>query len=105
MTVKRMDNGVAGRDDPQHEVALPMPPVPSVDAVASNHVLRLGDLSLTMHLTAGHTPGCTTWSWRSCEGERCLDFVYADSQTPISQDGFRVFIKWAELVSQVGWIC
>src|SRR5690606_21329857 len=24
-----------------------------------------------------------------CEGERCLDFVYADSLTPVSADGFR----------------
>ena len=84
-----MRRGVPGKDDPQHDVALPMPPVPKVEAVEPDHVLRLGDLTLTMHLTAGHTPGGTTWSWRSCEGERCLDFVYADSQTPISQDGFR----------------
>jgi metallo-beta-lactamase class B len=84
-----MRRGVPGRDDPQHDVALPMPPVPEVETIAPGSVVRLGDVALTMHLTAGHTPGGTTWSWRSCESERCLDFVYADSQTPISQDGFR----------------
>jgi metallo-beta-lactamase class B len=43
---------------------------------------------VTAHFTGGHTPGGTTWSWRSCEGGRCLDLVYADSQTPVSTDGF-----------------
>jgi metallo-beta-lactamase class B len=81
-------SGVPGRDDPQHDVALAMPAVSNVE-VAANDVVRLGDLALRMHATGGHTPGGTSWSWRSCEGERCLDFVYADSQTPISQDGFR----------------
>ena len=38
--------------------------------------------------TPGHTPGGTRWTWRSCEGTRCLDMVYADSQTPVSADGF-----------------
>jgi metallo-beta-lactamase class B len=84
-----MRKGVPGKDDPQHDVALSMPPVPEVDAIDPDDVVRLGGLALTMHLTAGHTPGGTTWSWRSCEGERCLDFVYADSQTPISREGFR----------------
>src|SRR5690606_35918034 len=34
-------------------------------------------------------PGSTSWSWRSCEGERCVDIVYADSLNPVSSDGFR----------------
>jgi metallo-beta-lactamase class B len=40
-------------------------------------------------MTAGYSPGGTTWTWRSCEDARCLDLVYADSQTPVSADGFR----------------
>jgi len=50
--------------------------------------VRVGPLVLTAHLTAGHTPGGTTWTWRSCEADRCLQLVYADSQTPVSADGF-----------------
>ena len=41
------------------------------------------------HMTPGHTPGGTSWSWRSCEGPRCLDIVYADSLGPVSADGFK----------------
>jgi metallo-beta-lactamase class B len=49
----------------------------------------VGPLAITAHLTPGHTPGSTTWTWRSCEGGRCLDVVYADSVTAISAPGFR----------------
>ena len=52
-------------------------------------VLRVGDLAVTAHMTPGHTPGSTTWTWRSCEGARCLDIVYADSLNAVSDDGFR----------------
>ena len=82
-------DGVPGRDDPQHDVALRMPPVDDVEVIRAEDVVTVGPLTLTMHATAGHTPGGTSWSWQACEDGRCLDFVYADSQTPISQDGFR----------------
>lgn len=44
---------------------------------------------MTAHRTPGHTPGGTTWTWRSCEHGRCLDVVYADSMSPVSAPGFR----------------
>ncbi len=84
-----LERGGSYPDDPQHGVALPFPPVPDVRTIADGEVLRVWSLAMTAHFTAGHTPGGTTWSWRSCEGERCVDIVYADSQTPVSADGFR----------------
>jgi len=43
---------------------------------------------MTAHYTPGHTPGGTSWSWTSCERERCLRVVYADSQNPVAAEGF-----------------
>jgi metallo-beta-lactamase class B len=63
--------------------------VKSVEVIADRTTLRIGPLALTAHFTPGHTPGATTWSWSSCEGTRCVDLVYADSLTPVSDDGFR----------------
>ena len=80
--------GTPGPDDPQHAVALPFPAVAEVDLVADGDTLRVGLLVLTARLTAGHAPGGTTWSWRTCDAGTCADVVYADSQTPISADGF-----------------
>jgi metallo-beta-lactamase class B len=57
--------------------------------IADGETVRVGAIALTAHFTPGHTPGGTSWSWRSCARGRCLDLVYADSQTPVSADGFR----------------
>jgi metallo-beta-lactamase class B len=79
-------------DDPQYGMGVrenSFPPVTSARAVADGETLRIGSLAITAHLTPGHTPGGTSWTWRSCEGDRCLDMVYADSLTPVSADGFR----------------
>jgi metallo-beta-lactamase class B len=67
----------------------PFPPVADVRAVEDGEVLRVGPLAVTAHRTPGHTPGGTTWTWRSCQGARCLDLVFADSLNPISDEGFR----------------
>lgn len=81
--------GRSGPDDPQYGALLDYPAARVTDTVADGQTLRVGPLALTAHVTAGHTPGGTTWTWRACEAERCVDVVYADSQNPISADGFR----------------
>ena len=82
--------GVVGPDDPQHDIALAYPAVTGVriEPLADGDTVRVGPIALAAHFTPGHTPGGTSWSWRSCEGATCLNFVYADSQTPVSADGF-----------------
>lgn len=84
-----LESGSSGADDPQHGELLDFPPVPGVRRFADGESLHVGPIAVTAHLTPGHTPGGTTWTWRSCDGDECLDIVYADSQTPISADGFR----------------
>ncbi len=89
---RAIEAGLPGSDDPQIGFgadANRMPAVKSVRSVADGETLRVGPLAITAHLTPGHTPGSTTWSWRSCEGERCLDVVYADSLNAVSAPGFR----------------
>lgn len=76
-------------DDPQFGIALPFPRVSPVRAVFDGEVLTAGDLKITARFTPGHTPGGTTWTWKSCEGARCLDVVYADSLNAVSAPGFR----------------
>lgn len=79
-------------DDPQHGFGRQtnaFPAVATVNVIADGEVLRVGDLALTAHATPGHTPGGTTWSWRSCEAGRCVALVYADSLTPVSAPGYR----------------
>jgi metallo-beta-lactamase class B len=88
-SAQALRTGTAEADDPQFGVAFDFPAVRVGRIVTDGELVRVGPISLTAHLTAGHTPGGTSWSWRSCEQGRCLNFVYADSQTPVSADGFR----------------
>ena len=81
--------GEPGRDDPQYGIHLRFPAVANVREIRDGDTLRVGPIALVARFTPGHTPGSTSWTWRSCdESGRCLDFVYADSQTPVSADGF-----------------
>lgn len=84
-----LERGNSLEGDPQHGILLDFPAVPNVSRFGDGDTLRVGRIAVTAHLTAGHTAGGTTWTWRSCDATGCLDLVYADSQTPISADGFR----------------
>lgn len=83
-----LEGGRSVTGDPQLTTALPFPAVPTVRVIRDGESLLVGDLVLTAHFTGGHTPGGTTWTWRSCQDGRCLDLVYADSETPVSADDF-----------------
>jgi metallo-beta-lactamase class B len=86
---RALEQGGPTADDPQFLLAGTFPAVTKVRVVTDGEVLRVGDLAVTAHFTPGHTPGATTWSWRSCEGARCKDIVYADSLNAVSAPGFR----------------
>src|SRR2546430_1694553 len=70
-----LERGGPVADDPQAGLGavMALPPVKGVSVVKDGQTLRVGPLAVTTHLTPGHTPGSTTWTWRSCEGTRCLD--------------------------------
>ena len=84
-----MRHGGVGRDDPQYGSVAGIAPIKKVEELHDEEVVKVGTTSVTAHLTAGHTPGGTSWTWKSCEGDVCHDIVYADSLTPISAEGFR----------------
>jgi metallo-beta-lactamase class B len=88
---RALQQGHPTPEDPQYRSSLkaPYPAVKNAETIADGTALRVGPLTITPHFTPGHTPGATTWSWRSCEGTRCVDIVYADSLTPVSDDGFK----------------
>jgi metallo-beta-lactamase class B len=87
-----LERGEPTADDPQFAFgrdANAFPPVVNVRRVADREIVRLGPLAVTAHLTPGHTPGSTAWTWQSCEGSTCVNVVYGDSLTPVAAPGFR----------------
>jgi metallo-beta-lactamase class B len=84
-----MTQGGVGRDDPQYGVVSPIAPVKNVHELRDGETFQVGEIAMTAHLTPGHTPGGTSWTWKSCAGKVCRNMVYADSLMPVSAAGFR----------------
>nr|AIA13529.1 SubclassB3_beta_lactamase [uncultured bacterium] len=88
-SVEVLTKSGVGKGDPQFGSIPPVALIPKATTLRDGQTLRVGNIKLTTHFTPGHTPGGTSWTWKSCEGKRCLSLVYADSLTPVSAEGFR----------------
>lgn len=81
--------GKVDRSDPQFGHLKPYPGAKNVEALGTRESVEVGHLKLRVIHTPGHTPGGTSWTWTSCESERCLNVVYGDSLNAISDDSFK----------------
>lgn len=100
VSAKVLAEGKPHPDDPQLARLPAMPPVTSERVLRDGETLAIGSLRLTAHATPAHSPGSTSWTWRSCEGRTCYAVAYADSATTISADGYR-FTDHPGYVAQV----
>jgi metallo-beta-lactamase class B len=87
--VRALESGRPSPDDPQAGYHARYHGVGRVKGVENGYTLSLGGVTLTAVATPGHTPGSTSWSWRSCEQGDCRRIVFASSLNPISADGYR----------------
>jgi metallo-beta-lactamase class B len=86
---KVLRQGHSDGDDPQAAILETYPPVANVRGVRDGEQIRLGNVVVTARATPGHTFGSMSWRWRSCEGRRCLNMVFAASLNPASADDWR----------------
>ncbi len=84
-----LESGRADADDPQTDIIGDFRPVRVDRLIADGKQVRVGGLSFTAIATPGHTAGSTSWTWRSCEARVCRTFVYADSLSAVSAEGYR----------------
>jgi metallo-beta-lactamase class B len=84
-----LSSGKVQPNDPQFGLLPAMPPTNNVQPLRDQRSVAVGPLVLNVIHTPGHTPGGTTWTWKSCEGQRCLDVVYGDSLNAISDESFK----------------
>jgi len=84
-----LKKGGVGKGDPQFGVLRPIAAVKNVSTFRDGEGIQVGNIEMTPHLTPGHTPGGTSWTWKACEGTECRDMVYADSLNPVSAPRFR----------------
>lgn len=89
IAAKALASGKSSADDPQFALLPAFTPSKNVEALGAKKSVSVGPLTLNVVHTPGHTPGGTTWTWKSCEGERCLNMVYGDSLNAISDKTFK----------------
>ena len=84
-----LNSGRPDPADPQFGILKPFPAARVDRTVRDGQQVRLGNIMLTAMETPGHTAGAMSWRWVSCDGGVCPNFVYADSLSPVSRDGYR----------------
>ncbi len=85
-----MATGLPGIDDPQHGIHPAFPGIEADATIEDNYILQVGAQRLTVIATPGHSPGGTSYTWKSCgDGGVCRRFVYADSLNAVSGDDYR----------------
>jgi metallo-beta-lactamase class B len=89
IAAKVLRTGKVDHSDPQFGTLKPFPGAKSVEALGTRQSVEVGRLQLRVIHTPGHTPGGTSWTWTSCESDRCLNVVYGDSLNAISDDTFK----------------
>ena len=75
-----------GHNDPAFGDTLTFPPVEVDQIIKDGERVTLGEVTLTAHLTPGHTKGTTSWTMTIQERGRELSVVFAGSTSVPSQD-------------------
>lgn len=99
---KVMASGQPDKRDPQYDSLVQHPIEKTmVDRILrSGGKLALGDATLTATATLAHSPGSTSWTWKSCDGQVCRTITYADSASVISADEY-IFVDHPKRISDV----
>lgn len=84
-----MEAGLPLADDPQHGIHPAFPGIKAEQVIADGETLQIGKQQINVIATPGHTPGGTSYTWKSCEGAICRNIVYADSLNAVSGDAYR----------------
>ena len=65
------------------------PSVSSVFAMDGGDFITVGKTRITAIASPGHAPGGMSWTWQSCDADKCRDVVYLDSLNAVSTDDYR----------------
>ena len=74
-----------GLGDPQFGDRFPFPALEPDVLLKDGDTVTLGGTTLVAHVTAGHTPGCTTWTMTVRDGGKAYDVVFVGSPSVPSE--------------------
>jgi metallo-beta-lactamase class B len=84
-----MQAGLPATDDPQHGLHPAFPGMKADIILSDDETLRIGKQIISVIATPGHSPGGTSYTWKSCDKNACRQIVYADSLNAVSADEYR----------------
>jgi metallo-beta-lactamase class B len=84
-----MSTGLPVTDDPQHNLHPAFPAIKADTIIEDGETLRIGKQIISVIATPGHSPGGTSYTWKSCDKNACRQIVYADSLNAVSADDYR----------------
>jgi metallo-beta-lactamase class B len=87
--LKSLETGISDPTDPQLAILPPFAGIKVDQIVRDGETITLGPIKMTAIATPGHAPGGTSWTWKSCEGATCHQFVFSDSLGAVSADAYR----------------
>ena len=88
--VAALTSGEPDATDPQRGGIPSFKGVTVSSELGDGEALPIADINLTLRATPGHTPGGTSWTWKSCEGADCRTIAYIASLCAESADGYRL---------------
>lgn len=88
-SIEVLESGQPDKGDAQYPNLAPLVPVTHLRAVRDGETIHLGPLAVTAHFTPGHTRGGTSWTWKTTEGGRTVNVVFADSLFALAAEGRR----------------
>jgi len=85
----QLQTGMPDKNDPQFGSVGEFPAANVGIMLRDGFDVFQGGLRLTAWATPGHSPGGTSWTWRSCEDKHCITIAYVDSVSAVSANGYR----------------
>ncbi len=76
-------------EDPQAGALDDVAPVRLGPPLRGGETVAVGPIRLRAHMTPGHAPGGTSWTWRSCQGQSCVNLASVDSISAVSAERYR----------------
>lgn len=97
-----LENGDTHASDPQNGLFDPVEGVKVDQVIGDGETLTIGSQTLTAIATPGHSPGGTSWTWKSCERLNCRYMVYADSLSAVSRNDY-LFSDHPQQITNLAW--
>lgn len=90
-SAQAMKSGKVLANDPQagYGDAMNFPAISNISIIGDGKSIEIGKNVVTAIYTPGHSPGGTSWSWPSCEADKCINIVFADSLNSVSDDVYK----------------